>query len=204
MTMEETYTTPLLPSESEQDDVDDIDEEEKKEIQEFLDAFSIDSKTDEIAQLLEEHPETLKVLFEELVPTTVTYEHFWQAYFYRCDANRIAAQWEAEDERARAARQAAMRKSSRLRVDVDGQMFPVLKLEKTGFAVALEDAPNLRGLVDLYDGAKHLFQCLIVFSEEDGTEMRYEFKRATPVAKGAALDFERRAEAPVALISDAR
>ena len=60
-----------------------------------------------------------------------------------------------------AARLAAMRKSSRLRLDIGGEIFPVLRLWKTGFSIHVEDAPNLRGLVDLYDGTNHLFQCLI-------------------------------------------
>ncbi|MFC6639452.1 hypothetical protein GV827_11690 [Sulfitobacter sp. JBTF-M27] len=103
-----------------------------------------------------------------------------------------------------AARLESLRKASRLRVDVDGQLYPVLRLEKTGFTIAAENAPHLRGLVDLYDGANHLFQCLIVASEEEAGEMRYEFKRATAVASAAALDFEKATDAPVALITKAR
>lgn len=99
-----------------------------------------------------------------------------------------------------AARQQSLRKASRLRLDVNGRKIVVLRMWKTGFAVDIDDAPNLRGLVDLYDGARHLFQCLIVASEEDAGEMHYAFKRATPVATSAALDFERPDDAPVALI----
>jgi len=54
--------------------------------------------------------------------------------------------------------------------------------------------------VDLYDGSRHLYQCLIVASEEEGDEMRYEFKRNTPAVDSAPLDFERGANKPVALI----
>ncbi|NNK16648.1 MAG: hypothetical protein HKP51_07065 [Sulfitobacter sp.] len=103
-----------------------------------------------------------------------------------------------------AARLKSLRKASRLRVDADGQLYPVLRLEKTGFTIAAENAPHLRGLVELYDGANHLFQCLIVASEEEAGEMRYEFKRATAVASAAALDFEKATDAPVALITKAR
>ncbi|MEM6305286.1 MAG: hypothetical protein AAF744_11225 [Pseudomonadota bacterium] len=90
-----------------------------------------------------------------------------------------------------AARLEALRKSSRLRIDLEGKLYPVLRMWKTGFAIHAADAPHLRGLVDLYDGANHLFQCLIVASEEDAGEMLYEFKRATPVTDRAALDFEK-------------
>ncbi len=101
-----------------------------------------------------------------------------------------------------AARLAGLRKASRLRVHVDGQACPVLRMWKTGFAVAADDTPRLRGLVDLFDGANHLFQCLIIAGEEDAGEMQYEFKRATAVAHAAALDFEKSAQAPVGYLTD--
>lgn len=100
-----------------------------------------------------------------------------------------------------AARISRVRKASRLRLDLDGRLVPVLRLGKSGFAVAIDDAPSLPGLVDLYDGARHLFQCLIVASEESGGEMWYEFKRATPVAAAAPLDFELSEWAPAGLIT---
>lgn len=101
------------------------------------------------------------------------------------------------------ARLEGMRKSSRLRVDVNGNMQPVLRAWKTGFAVEA-DVPVLRGFVDLYDGGLHLFQCLIVTSVEEGGERHYEFKRATAVTERPAADFEISANAPVGLIEDAR
>ncbi len=103
-----------------------------------------------------------------------------------------------------AARMQSLRNGSRLRLTVDGVTYRVLRMWKTGFAVEAADAPHLPGLVDLYDGANHLFQCLIVASEEEAGEMRFEFKRATAVASGAALDFVRSVDAPVGLIADAR
>jgi hypothetical protein len=103
-----------------------------------------------------------------------------------------------------AARLLAARKSSRLRIDVNGVIYPVLRLWKTGFSIEAEHAPHLRGLVDIYDGASHLFQCLIVASEEEAGEMIYEFKRATPVATSAPLDFERPENTPAGLIADNR
>ena len=101
------------------------------------------------------------------------------------------------------ARLEGLKKSSRLRVEVDGKMQPVLRSWKTGFAVEI-DVPVLRGFVDLYDGSVHLFQCLIVTSHEEAGERHYEFKRATAVAQKPALDFEMPENAPVGLISDAR
>jgi hypothetical protein len=111
MTLEETFTTPLQVVESESDDDNEAVEAEKKELAEYLESFSIDAKTEEISQLLSDHPGTLKVMFEDIVPATVSYEDFWKAYFYRCDADRIGRQWEEEDERASAARKARMNAS---------------------------------------------------------------------------------------------
>ena len=99
-----------------------------------------------------------------------------------------------------AARAKALRKSSRLRVLADGVTYPILRLEDHGFVVPLADAPRLRGLVDVYDGGRHLWQCLIVASEEEGDEMLYEFKRQTAALDGPAADFERDPDAPTALI----
>ncbi len=101
-----------------------------------------------------------------------------------------------------AARLTSLRRASRLRIDVGGVIYPVLRMWKTGFAVEAENAPKLRGLVDLFDGSKHLFQCLIVATQEEDGEMIYEFKRATAVASAAALDFERSETAPAGLIEN--
>jgi hypothetical protein len=99
-----------------------------------------------------------------------------------------------------AARKDSLKKASRLRLQVNGDVHPVLRMWKTGFALDAEAAPHLRGFVDLYDGAIHLFQCLIVASDEEAGEMRFEFKRATAIAEAPAVDFERSEHAPVALI----
>ncbi len=99
------------------------------------------------------------------------------------------------------ARKRELRKKSRLRLHVDDEVFPVLRFWDTGFALDIEDAPNLRGLVDLYDGARHLYQCLIVASQEEMGEMQYEFKRNTAALDKAPLDFYRDENAPIALLN---
>ncbi|MFC3613888.1 hypothetical protein ACFORG_08980 [Lutimaribacter marinistellae] len=99
-----------------------------------------------------------------------------------------------------AARIAALKKTSRLRVEVGTESYRVLRMWRGGFAVEAAATPRLRGLVDIYDGGKHLCQCLIVAAEEEGGEMRYDFKRSTASAESAALDFERAADAPVAYL----
>ena len=98
------------------------------------------------------------------------------------------------------ARLKSLKSGSRLRLSADGKMHPVLRMWKSGFSVDAESAPSLRGFVDLYDGSIHLFQCLIVATEEDAGEMKFEFKRLTAVSNTAPIDFERAVDAPVALI----
>jgi hypothetical protein len=98
------------------------------------------------------------------------------------------------------ARKADRKKRSRMRVKVGDQTFTILRHWEEGFALDKEDAPHLRGLVDVYDGARHLSQCLIVASSEEEGEMVYEFKWATPASDKAPLDYSRDEAAPVALI----
>ena len=43
--------------------------------------FSADAKTDEISKLLEDYPNTLTKLMNDLVPVKVSYELFWYRYF---------------------------------------------------------------------------------------------------------------------------
>jgi len=100
------------------------------------------------------------------------------------------------------ARKRDLKKKNRLRVAAGDAVFPVIEFRDGGFSLDIDDAPKLRGLVDLYDGARHLYQCLIVASEEDGHVMRYEFKRSTPANDEAPLDFVRDENAPVALLTD--
>jgi hypothetical protein len=99
-----------------------------------------------------------------------------------------------------AARLAGLKKASRLRVLANDDFHHVLRMWETGFAVEAEAVPNLRGLVNLYDGGVHLYQCLIVAAESEAGEMRYEFKRNTVAADTAPLDFYRDPKSPVGLL----
>lgn len=101
------------------------------------------------------------------------------------------------------ARKKALRQASRLRVRIGDEQVPILRFADTEFVVDLANAPSLRGFVDIYDGARHLYQALILASHEDGDQMVYEFKRMTATAERPALDYERADDAPVALIGRA-
>jgi hypothetical protein len=98
------------------------------------------------------------------------------------------------------ARKRDLRRKSRLRVRVGDAVFPILRFREDGFSLDVENAPHLRGHVDIFDGARHLYQALIVASEIEGAEMSYEFKRSTAATDRAALDYPRDDAAPSGLI----
>ncbi|MEC9197356.1 MAG: hypothetical protein VX378_06825 [Pseudomonadota bacterium] len=108
------------------------------------------------------------------------------------------------EEGLRAAVIANQRRRSKMRVEADGDSYKMLRVWQNGFSVAAEDAPKLRGLVDLYDAGRHLGQALIVASEEVAGEICYDFKRNTMAADRAPLDFARDLDAPIALLPDGR
>ena len=99
-----------------------------------------------------------------------------------------------------AARKADLKRKSRLRVQVGDNFYPILRLWENGFALDADHAPHLRGLVDLFDGGRHLYQCLIVASSEEGGEMLFDFKRNTAAVDKAPLDYTRPENAPIALL----
>jgi hypothetical protein len=100
-----------------------------------------------------------------------------------------------------AARKREQARKSRLRVQVGEAVFPVLRFWDNGFALDAALTPHLRGLVDVYDGARHVFQCLIIASTEDNGDLVCEFKRSTAVSERAALDYWRDENAPVAYLT---
>jgi len=88
----------------------------------------------------------------------------------------------------------------RLRVCVGDDSFPIVRLWDTGFSMDANAAPFLRGYVDIYDGARQIYQCLVVCSSVDGGERVYEFKRHTLAIDEAPVDFFRAQNAPIALL----
>ncbi|EAQ04513.1 hypothetical protein OB2597_10224 [Pseudooceanicola batsensis HTCC2597] len=99
-----------------------------------------------------------------------------------------------------AARTAALGRRNRLRVVMADTVVPLLRLWDHGFAVPVAQAPRLRGLVDVHDGGRHLWQCLIVAAAEEGDEMLYEFKRQTAALDRPAPDFVIPQDAPAGLL----
>ncbi len=101
------------------------------------------------------------------------------------------------------ARRMSERNASRLRVEVGGMSYPVLRRWPAGFAVEAETVPPLRGYVDLFEGTRFLSSCLIIASAAENGEMQYEFKRSTAVRDKAPVDFQIDEGAPVALLGPA-
>lgn len=99
------------------------------------------------------------------------------------------------------ARSRALRKSDRLCVHMDGEVYRISRTFDDGFALPAGKHIELRGLVDVFDGPKHLYQCLIVCSELVDDEVYYEFKRTTEASNKAPVDFVRAEDAPVALLT---
>ncbi|RKF14666.1 hypothetical protein D6850_07215 [Roseovarius spongiae] len=99
-----------------------------------------------------------------------------------------------------AARKLAARKSGRLRVVVDDTAYRVLRTWPGGFALNAADAPPRRGLVDLYEGGRHLSRCLVVALGEENGEIAFDYKLSTDASGEQPLDFHRAPDAPAALI----
>lgn len=95
------------------------------------------------------------------------------------------------------AKRLELTRKSRLRVQLGEAVFPILRMWDGGIALNADRTPHLRGLIDIYDGANQIFQCLIVASTIEDGELICEFKRSTPVTDKAALDFWRDENLPV-------
>lgn len=104
-----------------------------------------------------------------------------------------------QEQMALAQRQSRRKRATRV-VHVGDEAFPLLDYSDTGFAVDAGDASHLRGLIDIYEGATHLTQALIVASARDGDLMRYEFKRNTRAISAAPVDFEQDQPEPPRLL----
>lgn len=78
----------------------------------------------------------------------------------------------------------------KLNVEAGGVYYPVLRRWATGFSVRAGDVPALSGVVDLYDGAEHLHQCLITTKHEANGEIVFTVKRSNGVDYAAVPDVD--------------
>lgn len=99
------------------------------------------------------------------------------------------------------ARKNALRRSSRLCVHDGEEVYAIRRIWDGGFALDGNVADKLRGRVEIYDGARHLYQCLIVDSSEEGSERVFDFKWLHPVSETAPVDYEQPNFVPAGLIT---
>ena len=66
-------------------------------------------------------------------------------------------------------------------VDTGEAQHPIRKLWPHGFALDAEDTERLPGRVDIYRGAEHMYQCLVIAGDVDDDQRIFFFKRATDV-----------------------
>ena len=94
------------------------------------------------------------------------------------------------------ARKREMRRRSRLCVHAGDDVYPILRFWETGFALDADQVEHLRGLVDIYDGPRHLYQSLIMASGVESGELICTMKRSTEARERPALDYAREDDAP--------
>ena len=99
------------------------------------------------------------------------------------------------------ARKAALKRKDRLSVHDGDDTYRIRRFWDGGFALDLDGSDRLRGHVDIYDGPRHLYQCLVMSSVDADDERVFEFKWLTPVANQPAADFVRPDFVPAGLIS---
>ena len=92
-------------------------------------------------------------------------------------------------------------KKPRHRVIFNGNTYPLIELWDNGFSLEAKDAPRMRGLVDIFDGSKHVSRCLVFATDEEDGRVNFEFKRRTQAKDQVPLDFERKISVPVALLN---
>ena len=88
-------------------------------------------------------------------------------------------------------------------MQVGEAVFPVLRLTENEILLEAGMAPRLRGLVDVYDGARHILQALIIATTEENGRLVCSFKRSNTVRDSAPLDYERDEDAPVGYLPKA-
>ena len=98
------------------------------------------------------------------------------------------------------AKRETKRRETKHRVKFNGKMYPLNRFWDSGFSLDLEYAPNMRGLVDVFEGQNHIKRCLVVASEQSDVEMTYEYKLMTEVSAQAPVDFVKPVTSPVALL----
>ena len=101
----------------------------------------------------------------------------------------------------KAARKASIKRNDRLCVHDGDDVYRIRRFWEEGLSLDAEHGDKLRGRVEIYDGARHLFQCLIISSRLEGEEYIFDFKWLNPVVTQPAADFVRPDAIPAGYIS---
>lgn len=99
------------------------------------------------------------------------------------------------------ARKQSMRRGNRLCVHDGDRVHRICRLWDNGFSLDADTAPRLRGRVEVFDGSRHLYQCLVIDSEISGDERVFEFKWVHAIPDRPPADFVRDVDAPIAMLS---
>ena len=76
-------------------------------------------------------------------------------------------------------------------------IYQILRMGHDSFTLDAAEVVHLRGLVDVYDGARHVSQCLIIASDIEGGELVCIMKWSRAATETAPLDYVRDETAPV-------
>jgi len=91
-----TYTEPLINK------MKNYTEEEEKDLSQFIHRFNRRVLSSEACEAVcKDYPWTVARFYNELVPSEVSHEEFWQRYLYRCDPDKIIKLWEFKEKKQR-------------------------------------------------------------------------------------------------------
>lgn len=110
---------------------------------------------------------------------------------------------QAVREGLRQARRASLHRNDRLCIHDGDTVYRVLRFWSDGISIDARHGDKLRGRVEIYDGARHLYQCLIENGDKQGDEVIFDFKWLHPVTDKAPVDFEQADFVPAGLIARA-
>lgn len=89
---------------------------------------------------------------------------------------------------------------NRLRVQLGEAVFPVVQMTADTIVLDAGLSPRLRGVIDVFEGARHVLQGLVVASRQEDGLLVCSFKRRNTVRDTPALDYERDENAPAGLL----
>ena len=99
------------------------------------------------------------------------------------------------------ARKKDMHKGRKLCVHDGDRVYRIRRLWDNGFSLERDTAARLRGRVEIFDGPRHLYQCLVIDSAVKGEERVFDFKWVSSIPDRPPADFVREEFAPMGLLA---